>query len=228
MKGKLGHAERARIAAVRHSKGRRPAVPERVRSQERREKAKVAPVLLSERTAMEFVKLQAAGLPYTHIFHYLGAAWWALLDEDVQTATIGAWLASPMVARAAVTLNGGAWQDLDKDTRIDIALDKHASQLAYLLYTTNPNDVEDKLTLEKIRDARGALFEMQRLAQGGEQGAFAKMVADLLAGKVEGQESGPLLEPPRESQEGPTGTGVPLGASVPIELLDGLTPKQRN
>lgn len=220
---KLGHAERARIAAVRSKHGRRvDARAERERTERRRQSARVTPLALTKDTAAEFVKLEAAGLPYAHVFHYLASQWWATLDDDQRNDTIAAWLASPLVARAASTFNGALWQDLDRDARVELALSKHASQLAYLLYTHNPSDTIDKLTLEKIKDARTALFEMQRIAQGGEQGAFAKMVADLLAGKVEGQ-TGMSLEPPRESDEGedPTpGTGVPLGTSVPIEALD--------
>lgn len=226
-KPKMGHAERARIAAVRNSGKSKRATRKRDAREDgekRRAIARAPAPDVTAEAAMEFVKLLAAGLPYSHIFRYLAPEYWALIDDESREKVISAWLASPLLAMAATKLNGGAWQELDKDTRIGIALDKHASQLAYLLYTTNPNDIIDKLTLDKVRDAREALFEMQRLAQGGEQGAFAHMIADLLAGKVEGQSEGPNLEPPREGAEesgdAVVGTPVELGASVPIEALD--------
>lgn len=178
------------------------------------------PLVLNAVTAAEFVKLQFAGLPYPHVMHYLAPEYWATLDDEARGRAINQWLASPLVAKAAADFNKGAWQDLARERRVELALDKHASELAYLLYTHNVNDIDDSLTLKKVNDARAALFEMQRLSQGGDQSAFARMVADLLAGTIDREGE---FEPPRATADDAEGEApaLTIGRSVPIEAMAG-------
>lgn len=207
-------AEAEALAAAKEAA--RPPRRDRTREYARNRaagKAMRAGVDLNETTALQFVKLLNAGLPAPMALQYISPEFWAALTETEKKLAIKRWMGSVLIRDAVTALNKGEWQELDKDARIDIALDKHAAELAYLLYTHNINEVEDGLTLRKMTEARTALLDMLKMQQGDTDGPFAHMVADLLAGKI-----GAELGPPQLSEPGAAGTIVGMEI-VPVRPM---------
>src|SRR4051812_35548942 len=81
--------------------------------------------VLDAGSAMEFVKLLHSGIPATLCLAYFSADHYDSLTEKQRQVWLAQWARSPLVVQAAADFNKGAWQDLDKDARLQIALDKH-------------------------------------------------------------------------------------------------------
>lgn len=108
---------------------------------------------LTEALALTFVKLLHAGLPGPEAAWVTAPAYVRTLDVAGVTELLRRWGKSPACTAAAATLNRGAWPDLDADTRLRIALDKHYAELGYWLYTTDWSTADAR----RAADAREAL-----------------------------------------------------------------------
>lgn len=133
---------------------------------------------------MEFVKLLHSGIPATLCLAYFSADHYDSLTEKQRQVWLAQWARSPLVVAAAADFNKGAWQDLDKDARLQIALDKHLAELAHFLYT-HTFDAAEGVEYKKMADARATLMEHLTAAEGEPDGPFQRMMRELLAGKIE-------------------------------------------
>lgn len=67
------------------------------------------------------------------------------------------WMLDAEVQRAIDGLNGGAWADLPKDKRIQLAYEKHVGEAAYLLWSGSFIGAETRDDIEKFKQARELL-----------------------------------------------------------------------
>lgn len=141
--------------------------------------------------AYEFVKLLHAGIPPLQALSYFAPKHYAALLPKDRATWLAKWLNARLLVDATTTFNKAKWQDLDKDSRLTIALDKHMAELAYFLYTSNYQDVEGQ-DLKKSIDARTAILTYVKEGDGDSDTPFMKAMKDLLAGRIDGQvTSGP-------------------------------------
>lgn len=153
--------------------------------------------------AAEFVKLLHAGISPLHALAYFAPQHFDSLDRSGRLAWLSKWERDPLMATASVSFMKGLWQDLDKDTRLEIALDKHMAELAFLLYSSNYKDAEGT-ELKKLDSARDAIT--QWISQGDESAdtPYVRALRDLLEGKLHDS-----LGPPQLS----------IGMSIPAEKV---------
>lgn len=173
---KSHRARRATISAAD------PAVSDRVTKE---------PVLTAE-YAYEFIKLLHAGIPKDSILSYFSPDHFAATNTKERDAWLARWANSPLMARASADFNKGRWQDLDKDSRLSLALDKHMAELAYFLYTANYDRAEG-YTFKKVVDARTAIMEYVKESDGDADTPFMRAMRDLLSGKMTDSDGPPKM-----------------------------------
>ena len=125
--------------------------------------------------------------------------------RDVAKLTATRWMHDVLVLDAINNINGGAFHELDQQTRFRLALTKHLAEKAFYLYTTNFNDVENREGLDKMKMAA----ESMKIELGGKpddddpMAAFMRFAIDLAKntaaqqgarGKKPPQLKGPLGE----------------------------------
>lgn len=138
---------------------------------------------LSPDFAREFVKLLHAGIPSLDALGYFAPAHFASLSINSRKEWLSRWQNSPIMAKAASAFAGGNWQDLDKDARLQLALDKHMAELAYFLYTADYAKSEG-LDYKKLTDARTAIMQMMSEGEGDTDTPFMRAMRELMEGKV--------------------------------------------
>ncbi len=136
--------------------------------------------------ARTFVRIIMAGVPADQALVYCAPH---VQSADGQAVAVQAWANDPLMAAAVVAFNGAEWHCLDADKRIELALDKHAAELAYFLYAHSFEHAAGD-ELKKLSDAREALVELTK-GEGEPDGPWAQMVKDLMAGTI-----GTALGPP--------------------------------
>jgi hypothetical protein len=150
---------------------------------------------LTPTAAQQFVKLTLAGVPGVIALRYFGEAYYDSCDAAMLHAWLKRWTSAKLTRKAHDAFNSGAWETLDKDKRLTLALDKHYAELAYWLYSHSYELVSDD-SLRKTTDARTALMaKLQADKIGDPDSPWAKFTADLLAGKVT------IEQPPRLAGE---------------------------
>lgn len=132
--------------------------------------------LLVPATALLFAKLLHVGAPPLKAVLYICPN----VHPDLLEKVAKVWLGDAEVLRAVEHLNGGAWLDLPKETRLQLALDKHVAEVAYYLWTTNFSDTEHREGLDKMKQAREVLkLELGRQADPDDpMAAFARFALD--------------------------------------------------
>ena len=96
--------------------------------------------IITPPSAMVFAKMLHVGCPPIRAIHYM----FPHLDVDAAKAVARSWLNDRLTLNAVEELNGGNWQDLDKDKRLQLALDKNNAEAAFYLWTSNLADTEHK------------------------------------------------------------------------------------
>ena len=95
---------------------------------------------LSAHEAREFALMILAGAPVADIVPYF---WPDPMDEQTLIACAELWPQQPEVQTAIEQLAGGEpWHKLSDEARWELALKKHYSELAYILWTTNYAEAE--------------------------------------------------------------------------------------
>jgi hypothetical protein len=103
------------------------------------------------------------------------------LDKELAEKVARAWANDALVLQALEDIHGGSWLDLPAERRMELALEKHLSEMAFYLWTTNFLSVEHREGLEKMKQAR----EVLRMKLTGEKDpddftqAFARMAMSL-------------------------------------------------
>lgn len=194
----MSQAERARIEQRRDPKRRN-----KQRSDVPGTAALTREPVLTAAFASEFVKLLHAGIPPLSALSYFSPAHFDTLDRHNRLLWLSKWERSPLMAAASTKFMKGQWQDLDKDSRLELALDKHMAELAYLLFTSDYAKSEGAET-KKIDAARDAITHW--IAQGDEDvdSPYVRALKDLLEGKLTDAAGPPQLA---------------VGTSIPIERV---------
>lgn len=141
---------------------------------------KALPALTAEGAA-EYVKLRAAGLPAVEAVQQFAGKGPHFSAKRIR-AWADAWETAPLVVAAWEVWNGGRWQDLEPDRRLELALDHHLAQIAYYLYTSDIN--ADDANIKKLAEAREAIRTALEGTKGVDRGAFAKWMLEVV-GKAE-------------------------------------------
>lgn len=172
----------------------------------------IAIPVITPAAAESYVKLVTAGVPEMLTLRMLYPVYMKALGSAKRNAEVGKWQKHHCVAKALADVQGGNWQDLDADARLKLAYDKHCSQCAYYLYSTD-YATADADSLRRIQDARSTLVARLRDDTDGEgTSPFNQLVARLLQGQVTKELEQPVYAEPEFE-------------SAPIELV--LPPHKR-
>ncbi len=132
-------------------------------------------VLPTTEQAKQFALMLATGVPATDALRYF-------LPEDVHEDVVKElaprWLRCAAVRDAQVVLNGAEWSVLSPQARIEKALEKHYSEMAYFLFTTNYGDL-DGAKKSKADSCRNAL-EAKLAGMQGQMNELARFYMDQL------------------------------------------------
>lgn len=92
------------------------------------------------------------------------------------------WMRHPHVQAALRQINGVPWQDLDLPGRIQFAIDKHYSEMAYFLYANNYAELvgADKIKADTCRQA----LEAKLAGQAGKMSALTMFWDDVKNNRV--------------------------------------------
>lgn len=160
------------------------------------------PVLTAER-AEQFVKLVSAGVPPIEVLTMLLPGDLTQIPADVQRHWLDEWLRDPLLTAATSVWNGGAWEDVPEERRVELALAHATNQMAHFLYTHAYHDVFGA-DLAKWLDARKALQAQVDAKSGTGQSAYDKFLAQILANTAQAgppQLQGPPSRRRRQEQE---------------------------
>jgi hypothetical protein len=131
---------------------------------------------LTEAEAREFALMILAGAPVADIVPYF---WVAHADEQTLIACEQLWPQQPEVQTAIEQLAGGdPWHKLSDEARWELALKKHYSELAYILWTTNYAEAEGPARTKA--DTCRTAIEAKVSGMAGRESPLAQFYHDLL------------------------------------------------
>lgn len=93
-----------------------------------------------------------------------------------------AFISSRLVALAVSKLQGGEWEKLPLEQRIQVALDKNYAEKAYFLYANNFNEVSGS-EYTKLQEARKVL-EAKMAGTSGKMDSLQQFFDDVKTGRV--------------------------------------------
>lgn len=157
---------------------------------------------LTPLAAIQLVQMLHAGIPADKALVYFSVEHYDACTPKQRAAWLSDWCNSPRMLQATRDFLKGEWHELDPDARLQIALDKHLAELAYLLYTTDYRTAEPP-DVRKLDTARDAITAYVKESAGGEETPFIKAMRDMLEGKM-----------------GDAGLGMPIVGAMPV------TPKE--
>jgi hypothetical protein len=136
------------------------------------------PKLSKAEDAAQWVRLRASGVPAVEALAYFFKG-----DEHLTKVAIAKraqeWDTHALTKAAWDAFNGGAWEELDDDKRVEVAVDHHIAQCAYVLYTadiTHPDAAMKKI--EYAKDTILAKLDADRNTEG-DGGVFAEFLHKL-------------------------------------------------
>lgn len=157
---------------------------------------KIEPELApTKEEAAHFVLMMAAGVPAAEAYGRYFAPETVPVQVVVEIA--GKWLRHPYVKKALEELQGKGWEALQVEERIRLALDKHYSELAYLLYSRNYLELSGGTQTKKADTARTVL-EVKLAGLAGKLDPLSRFWTDLTEGKI--QVTKPSVLPPETVQ----------------------------
>lgn len=137
---------------------------------------RVSPITADE--AQQFALILASGMPHLDAMGYLRPD---LEGQDLKVE-LDRWMGSAKVQQAIVTLQGGAWQAMPLDRKIEFAIEKHYTELAYFLYRNNYNDLDGSQRAKA--DICRQTLETKLAGMAGKLDALSQFWADVQSGKV--------------------------------------------
>lgn len=145
---------------------------------------------LTKDTAEQFVRVLAAGVPAADALVYFAPEHFAAITPEQIATWQRDWLTAHIVIRAFNSLNGGAWETLDKDRRLELAVDKTLAELAYFLYTHNYQECYG-IELTKHDAARKDLMTYIKARSSGDDDApWIKAMREIVEGKIHENKQG--------------------------------------
>lgn len=143
-----------------------------------------APQLTGE-IAYALARMLMAGIPFQQAVAYFAPDTWAKMQARDRKAWVTRWANDPALTLEMAKLQGAAWHELEPDTRLAFALDKHEAELAYYLYRHNFVQAEDEGVLTKMKEARTHLSAKLAAKEGaGAEAAFKRAIQDIVDGKT--------------------------------------------
>ena len=143
--------------------------------------------------ARQLVRLLSAGIPPMECLAYFAADHWIAIDKEGRAKWLTEWTTHDLVIRALSAFNGAPWEDLDKDARLQLALDKQMAELAYFCYTRD-YATADGIDLKKLDTARHDLMEYLSAKGAGDQDSpWMQALRDIVEGKANASNQPPQL-----------------------------------
>lgn len=142
------------------------------------------PTLPNSFQAAEFALMLHAGVPPLDALAYF-------VDAGEQAPEIAhKWMHCEAVRKELRTLQGKTFQKMSLEERLQHAIEKHYSEMAYYLHSHNYNDLEGAMK-QKADTCRTAL-EAKLAGMAGKSDAMTQFFNDLAIGKVKltGSEEG--------------------------------------
>ena len=131
---------------------------------------------LTAQEAREFALMVLAGAPLADIVPYF---WTTPTAPEMLIACEELWPQQPEVQAAIQALAGGEpWHRLSDETRGELALKKHYSELAYILWTTNYAEAEGPARTKA--DTCRTAIEAKVAGMAGRESPLAQFYHDLL------------------------------------------------
>lgn len=134
--------------------------------------------------AAQFVQMLHAGIPADKALCYFSVDYYESCTKDQIKRWLTEWCNDPLLVQATTEFTKGEWHTLDADSRLQLALDKHLAELAYLLYTTDYRTA-DPVDVRKLDTAREAIAAQLKELAGGEETPWMKAMRELLAGSLD-------------------------------------------
>ncbi len=134
---------------------------------------------LTAERAWQLALMLASGVPANEaIVYFLGA------DSDLRERqlVLQQWFKSSKLQAAIRRLNGADWHEMPLQERLQKAIDKHYSELAYFLYSHNYSEV-DGINKTKSDTARTVL-EAKLAGLAGQRDPLMAWIEDLKAKKA--------------------------------------------
>ena len=138
------------------------------------------PPMTADRAA-ELAAFLHAGMSASEALIYLLPG----VDPDTIERTAIRWSRHPLVLEAVAALNGGAWQHLEDETRMGVALRKHRIECAHFLMT-HPLAEAGGVDLAKIEMSRKVLeaFTTGGMDPTDPLTAFARAAKEIMQGAL--------------------------------------------
>lgn len=135
----------------------------------------------SKEEAIQFATMLHVGVPPSQAILYFAS------EEEAADPTFlielrDAWLKHREVGKEVNRLQGGNWEDLSLEQRIQIALDKNYAEKAFFLYSNNFNEVSGA-DYTKLQEARKVL-EAKMAGTSGKLNVLDQFMEDVKTGKV--------------------------------------------
>lgn len=128
--------------------------------------------------ALQFALMLASGMPQIDVIAYFFPD---LTPTDLKVE-LDRWTQAPTVRTAILAQMGKAWQDMSLEERIQFAIDKHYSEMAYFLYSHNYSQLVGN-DRQKADICRSAL-EAKIAGTAGKLGPIESFWHDIKTGKV--------------------------------------------
>lgn len=147
--------------------------------------------------AARFVKLLGSGLPPIEAMLQVAPQQVASFrrNAELMNKWVAYWMEDGHVQAEIERGNGGPWESLSLEKRLDLALNHSFSQLAYFLYTTDFTQITDSATLKKLMEAREAVTTRTQGGKGSED-ELQSFMRDL----TDRPDAGPLRFVPKPAQ----------------------------
>jgi len=139
-------------------------------------------ILPSKEQALHFALLLGSGMPsYDAIRYFLPPDEPNVAEQTIKALHDG-WMKSSALKTALLQVQGKAWQDRTMEEKIQFAINKHYTELAYFLYSHNYVDTTGT-DLTKINQARQVL-EAKLAGMAGKMDALTRFWDDVTTGRV--------------------------------------------
>lgn len=136
----------------------------------------------SKEQALHLALLLGSGMPSYDAIRYFLPPDEPNLSETTVKNLHDSWLKSSALKAAILQVQGKAWQDMGMEEKIQFAINKHYTELAYFLYSHNYVDTTGT-DLTKINQARQVL-EAKIAGMAGKMDALTRFWDDVTTGKV--------------------------------------------
>lgn len=129
--------------------------------------------------ALDFALMLNAGMPPEDAIVYFAEEGQA---AEEMAEVLPLWLKSKEVASAILTLQGKKWQDMTAEEKIQFAINKHYTEMAYFLYSHNYSTLTG--AYKSKADTCRAALEAKLAGTAGKMTALDRFLTDAASGKV--------------------------------------------